>query len=179
MFLVYKLFQRLTQEDLSRSVIRPFDIWYKGLHPPPPWGRYMGFPCIKIFVCLHTVVRPSSCGMLVWRRSSEGHYTSFTTKCRSCVLPAANFWTKFREEREMAPKSREEEDLPSCTFPLPWEISLPATVNKRYCQSHITPGDGLDKCFQLNASFCSCKSIKFSLSSHISTKYGFLMVILK
>ena len=35
-----------------------------------PWGRYMGFPSIIVFVCIHTVVRPSSCGMLVWRRSS-------------------------------------------------------------------------------------------------------------
>ena len=49
------------------------------------------------------VVRPSSCGT-----SSEGHYTSFTTKCRSYVLPAVNFQTKFREEEEIAPKSREE-----------------------------------------------------------------------
>ena len=97
-------FKNLVKRIYQDQLIRPFDIWYKGV---PPEGRYMGFPCIKIFVCLHTVVRPSSCGMLVWRRSSEGLYTSFTTKCRSCVLPAANFWTKFREEGEMAPKSRE------------------------------------------------------------------------
>ena len=40
----------------------------------------------KIFVCIHMVVRPSSCGT-----SSEGHCTSFTTKCRSYVSPAVNF----------------------------------------------------------------------------------------
>ena len=30
-----------------------------------PGGRYMGFPSIEISVWIHTVVRPSSCGMLV------------------------------------------------------------------------------------------------------------------
>ena len=56
---------------------------YKGVLPR---GWVYGLSLHKIFVCIHMVVRPSSCGT-----SSEGHYTSFTTKCRSYVLPAVNF----------------------------------------------------------------------------------------
>ena len=56
---------------------------YKGVLPRA-W--VYGLSLHKIFVCIHMVVRPSSCGT-----SSEGHYTSFTTECRSYVLPAVNF----------------------------------------------------------------------------------------
>ena len=56
---------------------------YKGVLPR---GWVYGLSIHKIFVCIHIVVRPSSCGT-----SSEGHYTSFTTKCRRYVLPAVNF----------------------------------------------------------------------------------------
>ena len=56
---------------------------YKGVLPP---GWVYGLSLHKIFVRIHMVVRPSSCGT-----SSEGHYTSFTTKCRRYVLPPVNF----------------------------------------------------------------------------------------
>ena len=56
---------------------------YKGVLPR---GWVYGLSLNKIFVCIHMVVRPSSCGT-----SSESHYTSFTTKCRSYMLPAVNF----------------------------------------------------------------------------------------
>ena len=49
-------------------------------------GWVFGLSLHKIFVCIHKVVRPPSCGT-----SSEGRYTSFTTNCRSYVLPAVNF----------------------------------------------------------------------------------------
>ena len=90
---------------------------YIRVPPPPGWVYELSLH--KIFVCIHMVVRPSSCGT-----SSEGHYTSFTTKCRSYVLPAVNFETKFREEGEITPKSREEGDLPSYTSPLQKAIGL-------------------------------------------------------
>ena len=51
---------------------------------PPGWVYELSLH--KIFVCIHMVIRPSSCGT-----SSESHYTSFTSKCRSYVLPAVNF----------------------------------------------------------------------------------------
>ena len=56
---------------------------YKGVLPR---GWVYGLSLHKIFICIHMVVRPSSCGT-----SSGGHYTSFTTKCRSSVLSAVNF----------------------------------------------------------------------------------------
>ena len=49
---------------------------YKGV---PPRGWVYGFSLHKIFVCIHMVVRPSSCGT-----SSEGYYTS-------SGVPAVNF----------------------------------------------------------------------------------------
>ena len=53
---------------------------YKGVLPR---GWVHGLSLHKIFVCIHMVVRLSSCGT-----SSQGHYTSFTTRRRvMCCLP--------------------------------------------------------------------------------------------
>ena len=67
-------------------------------------GWVYGLSLHKISVCIRMVVRPSSCGT-----SSEGHYTSFTTKCRSRVMCCPPLI--FREEGEIAPKSTEEREI--------------------------------------------------------------------
>ena len=78
----------------------------------------MGFPFKKVFVCIQTGFRPSSCGMLVSRRSSNGHYTCFMTKCRSRVLPAPIFKPSLGRREKLPQKVGRREIYPPVPPPL-------------------------------------------------------------
>ena len=88
-----KIYTRFQTEMVQKSYPLGWYIPYMAFvrEYPPGVGRW-AFPSKKsLYGYIWRLCRLAPCGMLVLRRSSEVHYTSLMTKCRSRVLPTANF----------------------------------------------------------------------------------------